>query len=282
MRTVHDIINTDSYPLHNVEASEYCDLIQHCRKELDNDGCCVVRSFIRYDVVDEMRNEASGISNQAHRSEEWHNPYFSEPQGDLGDNHPINFMQKRNNGFVPFDRIKTDGALFEFYNLLEISRFVMDAFSKDSLYKYADPLAAMPINVMRPGDVFPWHFDTNEFTLTLMLQEAVDGGLFEYAPNLRSPDDECYPQVQRILHGDRSGVKTLKLEPGDIQLFKGRFALHHVTEVRGSKMRLIAIPSWAAQPGMMGRPHRTKYLYGRLTDAHLSNTAQSRHDALAD
>ena len=32
---------------------------------------------------------------------------------------------------------------------------------------------------------FPWHFETNNFTITLGIQSADEGGLFEYAPNIR-------------------------------------------------------------------------------------------------
>ena len=32
---------------------------------------------------------------------------------------------------------------------------------------------------------FPWHFDTNNFTVTLALQNADAGGEFEYVPAIR-------------------------------------------------------------------------------------------------
>ena len=39
-----------------------------------------------------------------------------------------------------------------------------------SIYRWADPLACHAYNVMRPEGILPWHFDSCEFTLSLMIQ----------------------------------------------------------------------------------------------------------------
>ena len=36
----------------------------------------------------------------------------------------------------------------------------------------------------------------------------------------------------KVIDGDRARVRELKLEPGDLQIFKGRFTLHRVTKMR--------------------------------------------------
>ena len=70
------------------------------------------------------------------------------------------------------------------------------------MYHYADPLASLTINVNKPGDRFSWHYDTNEFTVTMLVQDCDQGGIFQYVPNIRNKDDECYDEVQKLLHGD--------------------------------------------------------------------------------
>ena len=67
-------------------------------------------------------------------------------------------------------------------------------------------------------DGFPGHFDTNNFTNTLVIQSADEGGLFEYAPNIRQ-DGENFEAVKAVLDGVSDQVKSLALEPGDLQLF---------------------------------------------------------------
>ena len=141
----------------------------------------------------------------------------------------------------------------------------------------------MIINVGRPGTSFNWHFDTNEFTITMLLKPAESGGCFEYVPDLRSADDEHYADVLAVLKGDRRRVKRLDLIPGDLQLFLGRFSLHRVTENTGNSDRLLLIMSYAEKPGMIGSVHRTRELYGKITEAHIqAERNRVRNDALMD
>ena len=84
---------------------------------------------------------------------------------------------------------------------------------------------------MKEGHYFPWHFDGNEFTVSILIQEAEEGGLFKFVPDIRKPGDENLDSVKSILKGSRDRVRSLKLKPGDMQLFKGRYSLHRVTRV---------------------------------------------------
>ena len=59
----------------------------------------------------------------------------------------------------------------------------------EKIYRYTDPLADVIVNMAEEGEGFPWHFDTNNFTITLAIQNAEEGGLFEYAPNIRRTDE---------------------------------------------------------------------------------------------
>ncbi len=75
----------------------------------------------------------------------------------------------------------------------------------------------------------------------------------------------------------------LGLEPGDLQIFLGRFSLHRVTENTGSTDRLLLIMSYAERPGMMGSLHRTRELYGKVTPAHIrAESNRVRNDELMD
>ena len=126
----------------------------------------------------------------------------------------------------------------------------------------------MIVNVAYAGDGFPWHFDMNNFTITLAIQSADEGVLFEYAPNIRQ-DCENFESVQAVLNGVSDRVKSLALEPGDLQLFKGRYLLHRVSSLKGPPPRYVAILSYVEQPDMVGTPKRVKKLYGRVLPIHL-------------
>lgn len=137
------------------------------------------------------------------------------------------------------------------------------------------------MNLAEEGNGFPWHFDTNNYTVTLAIQNAEQGGAFEYSPWVRTPTDERYDVVERVLDGDQSLIHTLHLRPGDLQIFKGRYSLHRVTPLAGPTRRYVAIFSFAEHEGMVGSPERTAQLYGRVLPVHLER-AGLRADALVD
>ena len=274
-------VDLDRYPIHEPDSAAFGRLVAYCREELADDGCCVVADFLRPESVARMVAEADALAPRANRSEQHHNPYFTADDPGLPPDHPRRAFQKRTNGFVCYDLIDAASDLRAIFNAEPMTAFVTRAFAKPRLYRYADPLAAMPINTMGPGDAFPWHFDTNEFTVTIVIQTAERGGTFEYAPDLRTAEDERYDDVAAVLAGDDTRVRRLALHAGDIQLFEGRYTLHRVTRVEGRRPRHVAIPSWAAKPGMVGKPHRTKDIYGRLTEAHRAQ-GYERVDALLD
>ena len=63
-----------------------------------------------------------------------------------------------------------------------LTRFLRDCLETDAVYCYADPLAGLTANVLDPGQQFAWHFDTNEFAVTVLVDAADEGGVFEYVP----------------------------------------------------------------------------------------------------
>ena len=117
----------------------------------------------------------------------------------------------------------------------------------------------------------------------MLLRPADEGGLFEYVPDLRSPTDENEAGVSAVLDGERAGVRTIDLRPGDLQFFLGRFALHRVTPNLGDTTRLLLIMSFSEKPGSVGSVQRIRSLYGKVTDEHLAaDAAPTRADALMD
>ena len=188
---------------------------------------------------------------------------------------------ERTNGFISADNYGEDTVSHRLYYWRPLKEFLTECLDKEELFIYEDPVSNMIVNVGRPGEQFNWHFDTNEFTITMLLQSAESGGHFEYVPNLRNPNDECYSDVKSVLDGDRSHVKRLTLNAGDLQLFLGRFSLHRVTTNAGTRDRLLLIMSFAEKPGMVGSKVRVKDLYGKVTDAHRSG-GPIRSDGLLD
>ena len=55
--------------------------------------------------------------------------------------------------------------------------------------------------------------------------------------------NENFEEVKKVLDGDRKRVRQLELEPGDLQIFKGRFTLHRVTKIEGNHSRYLCYTS---------------------------------------
>lgn len=84
-----------------------------------------------------------------------------------------------------------------------------------------------------------------------------------------------------MLDGRSAKVKTLHLQPGDLQIFKGRYSLHRVTPLKGRTRRYVAIFSYVEEPGMVATPERCKQLYGKVLPIHYER-AGLRADAFLD
>ena len=121
---------------------------------------------------------------------------------------------------------------------------------------------------MHTDHYFPWHFDGNEFTLSILIQKADKGGFFEYCPDLRKKDNENFDEVRNVLKGDRTRVKSLDLKPGDLQIFKGRFSMHRVTKIEGKTSRYIALPCYVKDPLKINKPEHSKQVYGKALPIH--------------
>ena len=83
------------------------------------------------------------------------------------------------------------------------------------------------------------------------------------------------------IDGISKKVIALALEPGDLQLFKGRYSLHRVAPLEGRTPRYVAIFSYVEEPDMVGSIERTRQLYGKTLPIHHERAGQ-RADALVD
>lgn len=274
-----DLINLDRYPIHADGASRVA-LVERVQQDLARDGCAVLKGFLSQKGKNAITAEADGVADKGHRSFNRTNVYFTADDPSLPDSDPRRRFFERSNSFIAADNFAATGALRTVHDFPAFDPFIKECLQQDAFYRYADPLADVIINMAGEGNGFPWHFDTNNFTVTLAIQNAEHGGDFEYAPWLRK-GDENYDEVSRVLDGTSETVKVLKLEPGDLQLFQGRYSLHRVAPLAGSTPRYVAIFSYVDQPDMVGSPERTRQLYGRVLPVHLER-AGLRSDAYLD
>ncbi|AEK45559.1 hypothetical protein RAM_35430 [Amycolatopsis mediterranei S699] len=275
------MVDTDRYPLTDPDRPAWRETVGRTRAELAEAGCSVLADFIRPELRDVLRAECAALEPHAYTKIEQVNAYNTAIDEPLPEDHPGRTIMERGNAFVARDRIPASSIISRLYTSPLFRRFVADCFGLPELHELADPLSGLTLNVIAPGRAHPWHFDTNTHTVSMLTQAADDGGTFEYCPGIRSAADENFAAVRSVLAGDTRPVRRLALRPGDLQLFKGRFALHRVSTVKGGIARHSAIFAYSERPGVIGSAERTRQLFGRVLPAHVA-ARTARGDELLD
>ncbi|WP_329060132.1 HalD/BesD family halogenase [Amycolatopsis sp. NBC_01480] len=277
-----EMVDTGRYPLTEPDSPAWRETVGRTRAELAEAGCSVLEHFIRPELHEVLRAECAALEPHAYTKIEKVNAYNTAIDEPLPEDHPGRTIMERGNAFVARDHVPASSLISRLYTSPLFQRFVADCFGRPRLHELADPLSGLTLNVIAPGRAHPWHFDTNTHTVSLLTQAAAEGGTFEYCPNIRSAADENFPAVRAVIREDGTyPVRHLKLRPGDLQLFKGRFALHRISTVEGAVARHSAIFAYSERPGVVGSAERTRQLFGRVLPAHLGGRTD-RGDELLD
>ena len=276
------IVDLEKYPIQDLNSPKIKDIINKCKADLDQFSCSTIPNFILPKSLKIMNTELEKQVDEVYMSKQSINAYlYSKDDPSLPKNHPKRIFMDRDNGYLNSDLFSKDSEMKFLYEQDELLKFVSACLGISPIYRWADPLACHAYNVMRPEGILPWHFDSCEFTLSIMIQKPDEGGIFEYCPFIREPGNENFDEVKKVLRGDRTRVHQLKLESGDLQIFKGRFTLHQVTKIEGKTPRYLVIPSYVLDPWRVNTPEHSRAIYGKVLPIHIERNVK-RSDGLAD
>jgi hypothetical protein len=277
---VDSIVDLERYPIGVPGSAAYIDLIASARQQLAADGCVRFSRFILDAWQRRLREETEALAPSALFSRDEYTPYGTPPDESFPADHPRRNTHRTTSGNVTRDLIPESTLIQQLYQSPVFQRFVAECLESDEIFMFRDPMRGLIINAMPHDTTLGWHFDANEFIVSLMTKHAEAGGEFEYCPNIRSPGNENYDSVQAVLEGDRAAVKVLDLQVGDIQIFMGRFAMHRVAPTVGR--RHTAIFGYAREPGYIGSVESTMRVYGRVMQEHIDADHLRHSDGLAD
>ena len=276
------IVDLERYPIQDLNSPKIKEIIKKCKNDLDKFSCATIPNFILFESLKIMNAELKKHINEVYMSKESINAYlYSKDDSSLPIDHPKRIFMDRDNGYLNSDLFEKDSEMKFLYVQKELLKFVSACLGVSPIYRWADPLACHAYNVMKPNGILPWHFDSCEFSLSILMQKPEKGGIFEYCPNIREPGNENFKEVKKILDGDRTRVRQLKLDPGDLQIFKGRFTLHRVTKVEGNRSRYLCIPAYVLDPWRVNTPEHSRAIYGKVLPIHIERN-KPRADGLAD
>jgi hypothetical protein len=277
---VESIVDLVAYPVHKPESDAYQQQLVSAREQLALVGCVRFSQFIKRHWQQKLHTETEALAPLALFSREEYTPYGTASDTSFPEGHPRRNPHRTTSGNVTRDLIPETTLIQQLYQSPLFKTFIADCLESDLIYPFRDPMRGLIINAMPHDTTLGWHFDANEFVVSLMTKHASDGGLFEYCPNIRSPGNENYEAVQSVLDDNSELIKKIDLQVGDIQIFKGRFSLHRVAPTQGQ--RHTAIFGYSREPGYIGSVESTLRVYGRVMQEHMDADHIRHSDGLAD
>lgn len=240
-------------------------LIRRCFESFRRDGVCVLPGFLTKDALDALCVESDQLAPLAHRSSTTASPYLAPVDQSYPEGHPRRTVSASSVEVVAYDQFPLESPLRRLYESDDVLEFVRQCLGLEALHRYADPFGALNLAIMRDGDRLGWHFDMTDFVVSIAIQASESGGDFENAKQIRSARDESYAEVADVLNGGRADlVRTEPMTPGTLMLFNGRWSMHRVTEIRGSRPRYVALLAYDTKPGTDSSETLKLSRYGRL------------------
>lgn len=252
------------YPIDAPLEDGYRALLTRCRAAMAADGACVLDGFVSPAGIEGILHEIGPHLGSAFYKSKTHNPYLLADDPAHPPDHPRNRRIDTTSATLGYDFVPKGGTLDRLYRWPALQGFIADVLGLEALHPNCDPLSPVNVLVYERGTTTGWHFDNARFVVTLMLQPAASGGAYEYAPFIRSAEDERYDRVARVLDGTSRDVKILRQPPGALVVFAGHRTLHRVTPVGGDRLRLVAVFTYSTEPGYELDPHTRCIFYGKV------------------
>ena len=265
MISVEQAINTNRYPIFDLESGDTQHLVRQVQESLADIGACVLPDFVTPEALSILAAEANELKSLAFQGPTSATPYFFNYQHDghldVDGEHPLKRVGRRCLSQVASDLIPEASLLHRIYYHDVLPGFLA-AVRGTPIFHNCDPYQNLNISVMQPGGCQQWHFDGGTMVTTLLLQEPEAGGVFEFAPNIRSDDNENYEDVRKVLDGETAHLHRIEPKAGQLVLFQGHYSLHRVTEVAGERARLQAILGYTHVKNYVGTLESSVLHYG--------------------
>ena len=270
MTGIEKIVNLERYPLDRLDSDDGRAFVDACHAQLDASGACLLPDFIQPAALEQALTEADAVVGQGFQVDHYFaydddgDAKLREPIESLPPDHPRRYRSLTRIRFVARDLIDDASPVRALHDWDGMTRFIGEVMRMSPIYPSACPLSSCIYTVAEDGELQDWHFDGNEFIVTLMLEAAAEGGHFEYVTGLRNPargDD--FEQIAGVLGGNHDRVLCPPIVPGTLTLFRGRYNLHRASPVSPGSRRIMAILSYENRPGVTGTPDYLKLFYGR-------------------
>jgi hypothetical protein len=255
------LLDLERYPLHDPVARAR--LVESGRRQLAEESCVVLPDLLAPGIAAAMAAEALATIPRAYRRDRQYTAYSRAGGEEFPEDHPKRRFFWNRQHIVPTDILPRNGLILSLYRSDTLMELVADILGEPKLHRVADPLMSCNVTMLSEGDEHGWHFDGNDFVVSLLLQAPESGGVFEFAPYIRDEGNENYEAVSAAMDGTPGAVRQKAVRPGTLMIFCGRRALHRVSPVSGATPRLIALFSYDRRDGVTWGPESRLRAVGR-------------------
>ena len=244
------LINLERYPIDRPHDPATLSLIERLQVDLESKALALLPDFLRPDALSVIVAELNRLVPQAHLNERLRTPYGWMDNREFPEDHPRRALHRMRYRTITRDLLGWEATLVAIYEWNVLTEFVRRVFSFETLFRTVDPWLSTLAIVEDEDSERPWHFDSNDGVVSLLLQAADDGGAFEYVPYVRDEDAESYEEVAQVFAGTSDRIIRPPIQPGTLTLFRGRRSVHRVTRVGlTTKPRMIGILTYDHSPG---------------------------------
>lgn len=245
---IAEIIDLDRYPLHQPESAAALALLSAGRKALASDALFSLAGFVRPEATAFMAAELEARLPWASRYESMNSAYGFEKE-DWPEDHPRTARSLFRYHQILNYQISNDSPLRKIYCWEPLREFLRRLMGYETFHRSECPHLALTSKIAGEGDTDGWQFDGNDVVFSVLLRAPEEGGQFEYAPNIRTDDEQNYDDVAAVLAGKSDLVRVAKLAVGDLNVFQGDQTLHRVSPVVGNRRRIVGLFSYDREPG---------------------------------
>ncbi len=256
-----ELIDLARYPVDS-PAGAGAALVADARAQLEATGACELPGFLTGAGLAACLADARSLEHDGYRSEGVGAAYLERPVDGWPDGHPRTRWCRYASEVVAYDQFAPASPIRRLYEWDPFVAFLAAVLDRP-VFRYADPLGALNLAVMRAGDELQWHYDQTDFVVSLALQASDEGGTFDVVPRLRADGDERYEEVSAAIDGTHPAVATLPMRPGTLLLFAGRWSLHRVAPIVGPTARLVVLMGYDTEPGTRSSEVLQLARYGR-------------------
>ena len=261
-----EITRFTDYPLHRREHPDYRQLLLQMRTQLEKLGYCQLPDFLSAKSLQRLQRQYRDLARHCAKQHGREvNCYYSPANENRPPDHPQNTFFTREFGVIRTDMLPDGCLLQQIYDDRNLMIFIRDVLGIPALYQSRDAYQSLTINCMQAGEHLHWHFDCNDFAVTLAIQAPEEGGEFEFVRDIGRTNSE---DISRVLADNHSNLperlipRQFAVTEGTLVIFKGGESLHRVLPVKGRRVRLVAALQYHSRDGARDDPRMTQRIYG--------------------